>query len=335
MDGILKLAEIINILEINFPLELQEKWDNSGLIIGDKNDEINKVQISLDITERVINNAISKGCNLIISHHPTIFGGIKKINDSDVLGKKILKLMRNKINVYSLHTNLDSAKDGLNLYLAKKLGGENIKVISENIENLCKIDFTISIDEKEKLEEVLFKNSFNFITKNIDEKKFSIEIIELKRDLYKCLNIVKNSIKEIEYSIYSLENKEKLGTGLGRIYNLPKEVVLDEYVDFVKEKLDINHVKLVRANEKNIKKVALVNGSGAEFWEKAERLGADLFITGDVKYHTALDSFEKGMNILDIGHYEAEHFFNEIISEKLKTKCEIIVFNEKNVFEMR
>ena len=114
--------------------------------------------------------------------------------------------MRNKINVYSLHTNLDSAKDGLNLYLAKKLGGENIKVISENIENLCKIDFTISIDEKEKLEEVLFKNSFNFITKNIDEKKFSIEIIELKRDLYKCLNIVKNSIKEIEYSIYSLEN---------------------------------------------------------------------------------------------------------------------------------
>ncbi|MBN2838587.1 MAG: Nif3-like dinuclear metal center hexameric protein, partial [Fusobacteriaceae bacterium] len=114
----MKLYEIINKLEKDFPLELEEKWDNSGLILGDRNENIDSIQISLDVTDSAINQAIKSKCQLIISHHPIIFDNIKKINDSTVLGRKILKLIKNGVSIYTMHTNLDSAKEGLNEYIA-------------------------------------------------------------------------------------------------------------------------------------------------------------------------------------------------------------------------
>lgn len=352
----MKLFEIINKLEEEFPLNLQETWDNSGLLIGDKNSEISKIQISLDITESVIDNAIEKGCQLIITHHPVIFENIKKINDSSILGKKILKLIRNGINVYSIHTNLDSAKEGLNNYIAQKLLAKDIKIMNENYYSVYKMNIFVS---KSILEEVLSilngSRELEFLeykrvsyTSKVTERvlsnneikeleSYNIQIMGEKNKLYSILNRIKerHPISEIAFEILNLENKHKTGTGLGRIYRLENPMKLEEYVDFIKEKLELDFVKIVKSNEKIIKKAAIVNGSGADFWKKAYDMGADVFITGDFKYHNALDAFEKGLNIIDIGHYEAEHFFNEIIIKKLDDNLKIEVYNEKRILEIK
>jgi putative NIF3 family GTP cyclohydrolase 1 type 2 len=151
------------------------------------------------------------------------------------------------------------------------------------------------------------------------------------------LNKIKerHPINQIAFEILSLENKHKTGTGLGRIFKVEETMSFEEYIKFVKEKLDLDFVKIVKANDNPIKKIAVVNGSGAEFWKKAYDMGADVFITGDFKYHNALDAFEKGLNIIDIGHYEAEHFFNEIIIKKLDDNLRVEVYNEKRILEIK
>lgn len=355
MERIVLLSEIIKMLEKEFPLSLQEKWDNSGLILGDKNTHIQKAQISLDITENVIDRAIERGVDLIISHHPMIFSSIKQINDSTILGKKILKLIKNGISVYALHTNLDDAKQGLNQYIAEKLMGENIKIMDEKTYSVYKMsvfipefafDEVLKVVNKSKELDFLGYKKVSYATESIeriekDEEiketlSYKIEFIGEKENLYILLNKIraKHPYKEPAYEIIALENNYKTGTGLGRIFTLEKETKLAEYVEFIKEKLNLDYVKLVRSNDKLIKKVAIVNGSGSEFWEKAHRLGADLFISGDIKYHTALDAFEKSLNLIDIGHYESEHFFNEIIIKKLSDILSLEVYNEKRILEI-
>lgn len=333
---------------------MQEKWDNSGLTIGDRNSNVEKVQISLDITENVIDKAIERGIDLIISHHPMIFSGIKSINDNTVLGRKILKLMKNGISVYALHTNLDDAKEGLNQYIAEKLMGENIKIMDEKTYSVYKMsvyipepafDEILKIVNKAKELEFLGYKRVSYTTESVERVEengviretlsYKMEFMGEKENLYALLNKIKakHPYEEPAYEIIAVENNYKTGTGLGRIFTLHKETEFDTYINFVKEKLGIDYIRVVKSNDKKIKKVAIVNGSGSEFWEKAQRLGADIFISGDIKYHTALDAFEKGLNLMDIGHYESEHFFNEIIIKKLSDILCLEVYNEKRILE--
>lgn len=244
-----------------YPLNLAEKWDNVGLIIGDEEKEVKKVQISLDCTEGAIDKAIEEEVNLIITHHPLIFGGISNITNKDPLGRKVMKLIENGIAVYSTHTNLDSAHGGLNDYIVKKLGIEKSKVL------------------------------------------------DIKKD----------------------KDGNNIG-GIGRIYSLPEETNLLEYGKEVKEKLSLDEIKVVGNLDRKVKKVAIVNGSGASYLNKVKKQGVDLFITGDVKYHDGLDAKELGIGLFDIGHYESECFFNNILIN-LCEELPVIVYNSENVFK--
>lgn len=352
----MKLYDIINTLEKDFPLELKEKWDNSGLLIGDVNNEIERVQISLDVTDSVIDNAIKNNCQLIISHHPLIFGNIKKINNSDVLGRKILKIIKNNINIYAMHTNLDSAKDGLNEYIVKKLQGEKTKVMIENYYKVYKMNIVVSkgyleevlsILNASKDLEVLEYRRVSYISKVTERilhegvikelDSYSIQIMGERDKLYSILNRVKerHPTDEIAFEVFGMDNKHKNASGLGRIFSLKEPMSFEEYIQFVKTKLNLEHVKAVKSNDKSIKKVAIINGSGAELWKKANDMGADIFITGDFKYHTALDAYENGLNVIDIGHYESEHFFNELIIKKLDDNLKIEVYNERRILEIK
>jgi len=253
-NGSMKIKTLTKRLGKIFPVDLAEPWDNVGLLIGDEDREITKVQISLDATEEVIDHAIEVGANLIITHHPMIFSGLKNITSKNFIGRKIIKLIENKIAVYSMHTNLDSSNGGLNEYIATKLGAINMKIL--------------------------------------DEKK----------------DFEKNSIG-----------------GLGRVYNLDTPMELREYLATVKEKLNLETVKVVGELDKKIKKIAVVNGSGASYLKKVEKLGVDLFITGE-------DAREMGIALFDIGHYESECFFTDLI----KKHCEdlkIEIYNDKPVFK--
>ncbi|NME35666.1 MULTISPECIES: Nif3-like dinuclear metal center hexameric protein [Fusobacterium] len=255
------LNEIIKILEKKFPVTNSEEWDNVGLLIGKRNKEIKNIQISLDITDMVLENAIKNNIDLIISHHPMIFSGIKRINSDTVLGNKIIKSIENNISIYTLHTNLDSTIGGLNDFVGERLGLINGKIIDEIKENEC---------------------------------------------------------------------------GIGRVYSLKEKEDFNDFLQKIKETFLEENIRVVGRDlaSKEIKKIAIVNGAGSSYWRKAKKIGADLLITGDVKYHEALDALEENFILIDIGHYETEHFFGKIILKELEEikDVNIIEFNDLPVF---
>lgn len=258
---IIKVKDIVSILEKKYPKNNAENWDNVGLLVGKLNQEVRKIQFSIDATENAIENAVKNGVDMIITHHPMIFKPIKSVTTMDILGKKIIKLIENKKSLYAMHTNLDSSKGGLNDYILHLLDVKESKIIDVN----------------------------------------------------------------------ETDNE----AGIGRIYTLSEKVTLEKYAEFIKKKLKIKNIRVICENkEKSIRKIALINGSGMSYWRKVKSLGADLFITGDVGYHEALDAKEAGINIFDIGHFESENCFVELLSKELeKIGVEIIVFNDGPVFE--
>lgn len=251
--------DIIKDLEKSFPKNLAEDWDNVGLLIGDIKRDIRKIQISLDATEKAIDNAIENNIDMLVTHHPMIFKGIKNIDYSTVLGRKIIKIIENRMNLYTLHTNLDSALNGLNDYLLDNLGIKEAKIVDENING---------------------------------------------------------------------EN-----AGIGRIYYLEKNYTIKEYIEFLKNRLEIENVRVVGDEKKIVKKVALVNGSGMSYWKKVKKMGVELFITGDISYHEALEAREEGMTLIDIGHFEGEKYFAKLLKSHLEKKdIEVIIYNDGPIF---
>ncbi|MGL4672386.1 Nif3-like dinuclear metal center hexameric protein [Cetobacterium sp.] len=260
----MKLSKLINFLENKFPLNLAEEWDNVGLLVGRRDSEITGILLSLDLTDDVIEKAIESHLNLIITHHPLIFKPVKNINSDTLIGRKIIKLIEKGIAVYSMHTNLDSSKSGLNDFLGEDILGFKDGKILERLE----------------------KN-------------------------------------DREY-------------GIGRVYKLDETLSLEKLLNRLKEKLALDSISFVKAKKlKDIKKIALVSGSGASYWRKAKKAGAEVLITGDVKYHEAMDAREENFTIIDIGHFESEHIFSNLISDLLKKEFEISVatFNDGPVFQ--
>lgn len=253
--------DIINFLEEKYPRSNAEDWDNVGLLVGNNKKEIKRVQLSIDATENAINYASDNDMDMIITHHPLIFKPLKSIVMSEVSGRKIIKLIENRINLYSMHTNLDSSKDGLNDYI--------------------------------------------------------LELLEVKK-----------------YKIIDMNEKDETA-GIGRIYSLEERVSISQYADFIKEKMKIKNVRIISSDIKSeVKKIALINGSGMSYWRKIKSLGADLFVTGDISYHDALDAKESGLHLIDIGHFESENCFSELLKRNLKEMgLEVVVFNDGPVFE--
>lgn len=261
----MRLNVIIKLLEERFPLFCAEDWDNVGLIVGRRDKIITGIVIALDITEKVIEETIKTGSNLIITHHPIIFNPLKKINEDSVLGKKILKLIENNISVYTLHTNLDSAKMGLNDYLGDMLGFKDGEILVLNEKNGCEF-------------------------------------------------------------------------GIGRVYKVKNEFDIENLCSDLKSKLKLKKISLVKSmKDIKIKKIALISGSGSSYWREAKKRGCQLLITGDVTYHDAMDIRENNFNIIDIGHFESEHIFTELLKKIILEECGIksIVCNDGPIFECR
>lgn len=250
----MKIKEIVKFLDEKYPINIAEEWDNVGFLIGNEENELKSVVVALDLTEEVIDKAIVKGANLIITHHPLIFNSIKKITSKTIQGKKILKIIENNISVYSLHTNIDLIKDGLNDYIGK----------------------------------LLFPN----------EKDSKILI----------------------------ESEKNLEIGLGRVYNLESYVSVNELIKLLKEGLKLKGVRFIGTDkEKKVKKVAIINGAGASYWKKVRNRGVDILITGDIKYHEGVDAKELDFPMIDIGHYESEIYFIELLNKILIEQFEIEV----------
>ena len=348
----MKLSEIINFFEETAPSRLQENYDNSGLLVGDINKEISGALISLDLTDEVIDEAINKKCNLIISHHPIIFKPLKKLTGQNLTERLIIRSIKNDLAIYAIHTNLDNIMNGVNAKLAEKLGINNTRILAPSGSKLNKLVCFCPTKYSDQVRKAIFeagaghignydncsynlegKGSFRALDKTnpfIGEKgKIHYEAetrIETVVPDFKMANVIKSMIKahpyeEVPYDIYPLENKSTQ-TGAGMIGELDEEMNINDFLLSVKKRLNAKHIKHNQLVERKVKRIAICGGSGSFLITNAYRQKADIFITGDIKYH---DYFEHQgeMTIVDAGHFETEQFTKELIHSFLNEKFPI------------
>lgn len=346
----MKILEIINSIESIFPLAFQDKFDNSGLQIGDIYSEITGILLCLDVTEKVIDEAIERSCNLIISHHPLLFKPLKKITQQTYIERCIIKSCRNNITIYSAHTNLDNTTKGINFYLAKKIGLQNIKILRPQKCKLLKLVTFVPQKQIETVRNALFnagagnignykfcsfnsigkgtfrskKNSHPFVgecNKFHEKKEIRIETIfpaYKKKEVLHTL-LVSHPYEEPAYDFYPLLNYwDKIGSGVvGELFSEEDEKLFLQKIKTIFHLKNLRHSSLTK---KNIRKIALCGGSGNFLIEDAIACQADVFLTGEAQYNDYYNINNKILLVV-MGHYESEHcakdIFFDIISEKM------------------
>ena len=342
----MKLKEITQTLERFAPVALQEDFDNSGLLVGNQNAEIRGALLCVDITESIIDEAISLGFNLVISHHPLIFKGLKKISGKNYVERCILKAIKNDIAIYAAHTNFDSVKNGVSYKMAEKIGLKDLKILSPKKDALVKIVTFVPAEFAESVRLAVWEagaghignydccsfsvngegtfralDGANPFLGNLHEKHTEEESkIEFVLPTYLVDNVlvaIKNThpYEEPAIDIFPLKNSWE-NVGLGVVGTLPKPMKEKDFLTYIKDIFGVGAIKHSKFLEKNISKVALCGGSGADFINDAKCCGADIYVTADVSYHRFFEA-ENSLVIADIGHFESEQFTKEIFYEQL------------------
>lgn len=348
----MKIREITKAIEDFAPLAYQESYDNCGLLLGNADSICTGVLLSLDCTEEVIEEAIKEKCNLIISHHPVLFSGIKKITGEDPTQRILIKAIQNNIALYAAHTNVDNVSNGVNFKIAEKLGLTNLKILAPKYELLKKLVTYVPQTHHQTVLNALFEAgcghignyencSFNLegtgtFKGNNDTKPFLGKAGQLSEEketrietifeAYKEKIVLKallsaHPYEEVAFDVYSLDNK--LNTvGSGIIGEFKNALTEEELLKLVKEKLLCNCLKTTKKTGKIVKKVSICGGSGRFLLKNAINAGSDAFITSDFKYHDYFEVEEK-LLLIDAGHYETEQFtpeiFYEVISKNFPT----------------
>ncbi len=315
-----KIKEVIRHLETIAPPVYQESYDNSGLIYGDPEAEVKAVIFSLDAVESVLDEAIAKGANLVISHHPIIFRGIKKFQKDDYVARVVIKAIQHNIALYAIHTNLDNVlHQGVNELIAKRLGLEHIELLSPKKIN-CGIELQCSallIDEIQAEIEGMVENL-----------PFPIELqrdgntIKLSCPQHLRAPIVKIAQHYQAKYFISEEQQANASVGTGIVGSFALPMTEQNFLAHVKEKMETACIRHSQLLQRSIQRVAIVGGSGSFMLSAAMAKQADAFITGDFKYHEFFDADHKIL-ISDIGHYESEQFtvglLKDIVTNKFST----------------
>ena len=340
----MKVKNLLNNLDKIAPFFLQESFDNSGIQFADLDAPVTKILLSLDVTQGVLNEAIEKKANLIITHHPLLFSPLKQITKQK--NPLLYQVITAQINLMAMHTNYDLSEDGLNDYVANLLGIKKISSLQSSSEKIFKFAVYVPIQYADKVSQAIFKagagkigryteTSFNitgqgtfkpmegtnpFIGK-IGEKEevqeIKIETVVAERDLDSVIQAMKDThpYEEPAYDIYELKTKSSYGIGV--FGEIDKEVEISKFSLEVKNRLQAHYIRLIKSNEQKIKRVALCTGSGGSLLEQVSRKNVDLYLTGDITYHTALRAKELGLNVLDVEHFDTEKFFVEALYNQL------------------
>lgn len=240
----MKANEIMEKIEEKYPVSFAEHWDNSGFLVGDRNWEVKKVFLALDVTDETLKSAIAAGADMMITHHPLIFSGMKQVTAGDFIGRRILKLIENHICYYAMHTNFDV-----------------------------------------------------------------LGMAELSADL---LKLTKRQVLEVTFE----EGNRR--EGIGRTGMLPETMTLKACGSFVKEQYDLPFVKLYGDPERKVQKAAICTGSGKSLMKEVLRQKAEVYVTADMDYHSAMDAVAQGVSIIDAGHYGTEYIFMEYMKQELQ-----------------
>ncbi|MGQ1786579.1 MULTISPECIES: Nif3-like dinuclear metal center hexameric protein [unclassified Saccharicrinis] len=345
----MQIKQITKILEDFAPLSFQESYDNAGLIIGNKNDDVNGILITLDITEEVIDEAIELGFNFILAHHPIAMGGVKRFNGNNYTERVIIKAIKNSIAIYAGHTNVDSVMKGVNGKICEKIGLKDCEILAPKKGELFKIVTFVPESQSEMVRQAMFdvgagnignydSCSFNlqgqgtfrageetnpFVGNKGElhtEKEVRIETVVPAHLKGRVVSAMKKAhpYEEVAYDIYPLDNSyEQAGSGMYGILDSPEDEL--SFLKRIKETFGAGTVRYTNLLNKPIKKVAVCGGAGSFLINRAKSVGADIFISGDFKYHQFSDA-ENEIIIADIGHFESEQFTKEVFFELLTKK---------------
>jgi dinuclear metal center YbgI/SA1388 family protein len=345
----MKINEITAFLETLAHPSLQESYDNAGLITGSMDWDCSGIICSLDATEEVVKEAVKKKCNLIVAHHPVIFGGLKKINGKNYVEKAIITAIKNDIAIFAIHTNLDNVIYGVNGRIASILGLKNLSVLSSKNDTLKKLFTFVPVDKAEQVRKAIFaagggdignysECSFNsegvgtfkagagtdpYVGKQglqHQEKEIKMEVVFpsfLEKNIINAMKAA-HPYEEVAYDIVPLSNLHS-GIGSGMVGELENAVDEKELLCRIKEVFHLSVIRHTAFLNKKIKKVAVCGGAGSFLISKVLAAGADAYITADIKYHEFFDANGR-MLIADIGHYESEQFTIDLLKEILEQK---------------
>jgi dinuclear metal center YbgI/SA1388 family protein len=349
--------EIIKYLEEWAPKSIAWEKDNVGLQVGNPDNKIKNIILSLDLNEEVIDSAIKENCNLIITHHPLLFYPLKNLDFSKSNRAIMIEmLIKNNITLYSAHTNLDFTKHGVSFQLAKKLGLKDIRFLKNLKENQFKLSVFVPLTHIDKVAEAIhqagggvigeyshcsfrttgtgtFRGSLESnpsigkkdVVESVEEVKLEVLFDQWK--LNQVISSMKNEhpYEEVAYDIFPLQN-ENVNYGIGAIGELIESMEINQFLEFVSSKLKTTHLRFNKGKKNKIKSVAVCGGSGGELLNEAIEQNADAFVTADLKYHTFQDAEDKIL-LVDAGHYETE----APILDEIKNRLESFLNENKKI----
>ncbi len=343
------IREVINIMEEWAPREYAEDFDNTGLLVGDPQTKIEGILVTLDTLEAVVDEAIEQKCNLIVSFHPIIFKGLKKLTGSNYVERVVLKAIQHNIAIYAIHTALDNAWKGVNYAICEKLKLKNRKILLPQKGTIKKLTTFVPRAQAEELREHLFaagagtignyshcsfnteglgtfqgdENSTPVVgtigeTHHEPETKIGVTFPKhLQNHILKELDF-HHPYEEVAFEITTLEN-ENQHIGMGMVGSLDQAISEKSFLKLLKEAFQCEVVRHSAFRGKTIKKVAVLGGSGSFAISAAKAAGADAFVTADLKYHDFF-SAEQDLLLADIGHYESEQYTKALIVAHLSKK---------------
>jgi dinuclear metal center YbgI/SA1388 family protein len=342
-----KTSDILGIINKIAPLSLSEEWDNSGLQVGDPTAEANRIMVALDPSPDVIASAIASSCQLLVTHHPLIFKPLKTISTASPLGRSIHSAIRSGLSIVSMHTNYDIATGGLNDLLAAKIGISGcVPLQVAAARDLLKLTVFVPDDHLEQVRVALLPHTESLgnyrdcsfastgegtftplagsepfigkvgVLQKVPEQR--LELLVNRKKLPRAIKALLEAhpYEEPAFDVYALLNEgEKLG--LGRIGRLKEAISLADFAGQIKKALSAPGLRYVGDPSVIVSKIALCSGSGASLLREAERAGADVLVTGDVKYHDARDASDLGIAMIDAGHFCTEIIMVHEIVERL------------------
>lgn len=356
--------EFVEVFEKEIPTWLAEKGDPVGLHVGDLAFTVKKIMVTLDVRPEVVQEAIDKDVDFILAHHPPIYRPINRLDLSQPQIRMYAELIKHNIRVYAAHTNLDNAEDGMNDWLAESLGLRAIEImdITRTIP-LKRLNVYVPETHFDQVRDAVTDAGAGRITDNYKDCSYQskgmgrftptgsahptigriekpeeveesrLEVILEEKDVSNVLEALFQShpYEEPVYELYSIEKNQELSYGLGRVGNLEKEMPLRSFVEHVKKAFHVPGLRLIAPDlNRNVQRIAVCGGDAGKYYQKALQKGADVYITGDVYYHTAHDMQADGLTVIDPGHH-IEKICIPKLAEKLTAwkeqyewDCEII-----------
>ena len=357
----MNIKDIANYLEELAPLSYAEDFDNVGLLVGSYTTVISGILVTLDTLEETVDEAIAKNCNLIVSFHPIIFSGLKKLNGNSYVERVVLKAIKNDIAIYATHTALDNSKDGVSAKICEVLGLKETKILIPKKGIIKKLTTFVPSQNATTLRNALFdagagnignydKCSFNVLGEGTfrgnersnpvigkkgeihTENETRISVVFESKNEASILKALKGShpYEEVSYDLITTENVHQ-NIGMGMIGELPKEMNEKDFLLFLKKTMKTDCIRHSELLHKKIKKVAVLGGSGSFAISNAKRCGADAYVSADFKYHEFFKA-EKSILLADIGHYESEQFTKNLLVDYLTKKFSnfAVILSEKS-----